>query len=88
MKRLEGKFQGWAVDETNGVMFDEGGNEYDMHEIRAIFMTRQWMYSHVGGTSNVLSLKEELERKVKAMQMPKVIIDWGDAVQELSHPKY
>ena len=85
---LNGKFKNWVIDEKNGKIFDEGNNEYDIGEIRALFYFRQWKNDFEGHNGRIRSLKEHLDKKIKETKMPEVLINWGDVQEKYIHPHY
>jgi hypothetical protein len=88
MRELKGMFDRWTVDEENGVMWDDGGNEYKIGEIRSIFFLRQWMYESGGYHGRIKNLKEQLEKKIERVKEPEVTINWGDIEEKFIHPHY
>lgn len=88
MRRLNGIFDGWVVDEEKGVIFDNGGNVYTEGEIRSIFFLRQWMYESGGYHGRIVNLKERLEKKLEDVKTPEVTINWGDIEEKYIHPHY
>lgn len=85
-KQLSGKFEGWYVDEENGLLFDDGNNHYYIGEIRAIFYYRGLVKGFEGYPCQILSLKNELETKIKRIKRPTITIDWGDTKEQITHP--
>lgn len=88
MKNLEGLFQGWKIDEIEGVIFDSEGNHYYLDEIRSIFYIRQWKQGHYGTQYEISSLKQQLKDKLEKVKTPTVTIDWGDVQEQYVHPFY
>jgi len=88
MRRLNGKFEGWIIDEDKGEIFDAGGNAYTESEIRSIFFLRQWMYESGGYHGRIINLKERLQQKINDVKLPEVIIDWGDIQERYKHPRH
>jgi len=88
MRELKGMFDRWTVDEKKGKLFDEGGNEYDINEIRALFYFRQWRAEFEGWNGRIASLKEHLEKKLSQVKTPVVTVDWGDIQERYVHPHY
>ena len=86
--KLRGEFNGWWVDDKEGVLFDEAGNHYDKDEIRAIFYYRQLAKGFEGSRADISSLKEELEKKINDIPAPRVTIDWGDIQERYIHPHF
>jgi len=88
MRELKGMFDLWKVDEDNGVIWDADGNDYDIHEIRALFYFRQWRAEFEGWNGRIYSLKEQLEKKLSQVKTPVVTVDWGDIQEKYIHPHY
>lgn len=83
---LSGQFHGWTVDQEKGSIFDEAGNQYDITDIRQVFVTRQWLFQHTGTDSQIISLKQRLIDRINDCKMPVVTVRWGDQEIELKHP--
>ena len=64
-KAIPKSWDGWYFDD--GFLFDSDGNGFQKDEIRGIFMTRQLSRNLIGDTGNVVSLKNELEEKLKLL---------------------
>jgi len=81
--QLTGLFENWLVDPNKGVLFDDSGNSYDLNEIRSIFYTRQLISTLTGHEkcNPVISLKQHLETKIRAAQVPEVTVKWGDGTE-------
>ena len=79
--RLSGQFDNWVVDTENGILFDDGNNDFSINEIRAIFFYRQLANTKIGSNYEIASLKEHLEKKIKSIKTPVVTIDWGDKIE-------
>ena len=88
MLRLKGKFKGWTIDENKGLIYDSDNNEFELNEIRAIFVFRQWQAGFFGQESDIASLKEHLNKKIAITPTPQVTIDWGDIKEKYIHPHY
>jgi len=89
MKSLSGMFDKWMVDEEKGLLFDDGNNIYSIGEIRSLHFQKQLHNTLIGNQYNVLSLKSELEDKIKNVPCPTIKIDWGDGTtQTIKHPKF
>ena len=88
MRELKGKFKGWVVDEDKGLIYDSDNNEFDLNEIRAIFIFRQWQKGFFGTQGDISSLKEKLIEKIEKYPSPQVTIDWGDIKEKYIHPNY
>ena len=84
---LQGKFAGWEVNDIDGVIYDPEGNYYYLDEIRAIFYYREIARDFEGSTTEITSLKKELVKKIASVKRLPIIIDWGDRVETLEHPK-
>lgn len=65
MQFLENQFQGWIVDEKNGVILDNDGNHYYLNEIRSIHFLRGLPDSLMGSDTQILALKQILEKRIK-----------------------
>ncbi len=77
-------WQGWWIDED--YLHDPGGNAYHIDEIRALFFTRQFINSVRGKSHNILNLKQQLEKRIAAMQPPRIIVEYQDGKRyEISH---
>lgn len=81
--QLTGLFENWLIDPDIGVLFDDSGNSYDLNEIRSIFFTRQLVSTLTGQEkcNPVVSLKQHLETKIRATQIPEVTVKWGDGTE-------
>lgn len=88
MRKLNGQFEGWIVNQPEGILIDADGNSYDKDEIRALFYFRQWKNDFEGANGRISSLKEHLERKIENTKLPEVTIDWGDIQERYIHPHY
>jgi hypothetical protein len=88
MVRLEGLFEGWLIDEDEGKLWDSGGNDYDVNEIRAIHTFRQWQSGYFGRKGDIQSLKNQLERKIELVRVPEISVNWGDIEERYIHPHY
>jgi len=89
MIRLSGKFEGWVVDPDEGMIWDDANNSYDLGEIRAIFYTRQFMFDQMGNKPLIRTLRQVLDDKISATQVPSIRIDWGDGSSEIvTHPRF
>lgn len=88
MVELKGVFEGWLVDEDTGLIYDDGGNEYKIGEIRSLFFVRQWMYESGGYHGRIRNLKDHLEKKIEQTKLPEVTIDWGEVQEKYVHPFY
>ncbi|RBP48408.1 hypothetical protein [Arenicella xantha] len=86
MTRLNGKFAGWVLDEENGVIIDAGGNEYTSDEVRALFYFRQWRAEFEGWNGRIISLKEELEKRLSRIEEPEIIINWKGQQTVVKYP--
>lgn len=74
-------WKGWRFD--GKYIVDPWGNKYHQNEVREIFFTRQLIRELTGSTLQVRSLKEELKRKIEAIQPPKIIIEYPDGSQKV-----
>ncbi len=73
----------WAGWRFRGrYLFDPAGNRYHQNEINAIFYQRQLHQELMGTPFKVKSLKQELERKIKATAPPEVVVKFGDGTQQ------
>ena len=62
---MAGVWDGWSYDREEKDLFDDAGNHYYMDEIRALFYFRQWRNNFEGKENDILSLKEELKRRIE-----------------------
>lgn len=83
---LKGKFEGWYLDQENGLIIDSDGNEFTSDEIRALFYFRQWRADFEGANGRIISLKNELEKRIKSLQCPTITVEWGHTKEVLKHP--
>ena len=89
--QLINHWDGWTIKTDEPIILDPEGNHYHLHEIRAIFFTRQFMETMVGShlSRTVVTMKEHLQSKIDAVETPVITIDWGDGMQEqIRHPNY
>ena len=65
-KVLPTAWDGWYFNDE--FLCDDAGNKYSQNDIKAIFFTKQSINSLIGNQSNVISLKSELEKKIKTLK--------------------
>lgn len=66
------QWQHWHFDRD--FLLDPDGNHYRQNEIKAIFWNRQLIDELTGRPSHVLSMKQHLDKKIKATQSPRIEI--------------
>ncbi len=80
-------WRGWYFNKD--YLVDDAGNGYGQHEIRAIFYTRGFMDCVRGDQSTVVTLKQELEKRIADFS-GKIKISWDyseEAIEiDLLHP--
>ncbi len=73
-------WDGWWFDRH--FLVDPAGNAYNQNDIRSVFFTRQ-LHKEIRGTPlKVLSLKRELERRIRATALPEIIVRYGDGSEQ------
>lgn len=86
---MDGVFSGWQVDCENGVIIDDCNCAYRIGELRAIYYWREMWGDHVGRSQyQINSLKEELDKKIAAVRLPEIVVDWGEVQERFIHPHY
>ena len=77
---------GWYFDRH--FIVDPAGNSFHINEVSTIFWTRQLTESLTGSTSNIRSLKTELEKKINALDADITItVNIGSNIEKIINVK-